>query len=140
MPVQLGSVPFAPAFAGWRPSPQQAPAYQPRALAQAQRRPQLGQAASVAKGADVLFSLLTGAGALTIGLVAMTVGIGSSTTTETKEGTVTVEKTVFKRSGTWQWLGGFTALLGIATILFNVSKVSRFTEMATVSTTPTAQP
>lgn len=131
MPVQLGSVPFSPVYGGWRPSPQQAPTYSPRTLGQAQWRPQLGQAASVSKGADVLFSLLAGAGAMVVGLAAMTVGIGGD------------PKAVPAKpsSASWKWVGGFTALAGVLTILINVSKISRFTEMAALpSTTPTSQP
>lgn len=130
MPV-LGSVPFAPPFGGWRPSPQQAPAYQPRALGQARWQPQLGQAASVAKGADVLFSLLASAGALTVGIAAMTVGIGGD------------PKAVPAKpaASAWKWIGGFTAALGALMIVINVSKISKFTEMAALPvTTPTSQP
>jgi uncharacterized membrane protein YdcZ (DUF606 family) len=78
----------------------------------------------------VLFSLLASAGALTVGIAAMTVGIGGDAKAVPVKPAVTA----------WKWIGGFTALLGAAMIMINVSKISKFSEMASVSTTPTAQP
>lgn len=131
MNVQLGSTPLAAQFGGWRPAPQQAPTFRPRALGQVQWRPhQLGQVASAAKGADVLFSLISSTGALIVGIAAMTVGIGGDPKAVPAKPAVSA----------WKVVGGVTAALGAAMILINVAKISRFTELAPVSTTPTAQP
>jgi len=98
----------------------------PRSLGQAQPT----AAASIAKGADVLFSMLTGVGAMTVGIAAMTVGVGGNPRSSPPTGP----------SGTWKWIGGITAALGVLMILSNVSKISRASEMVVATTTPTAQP
>lgn len=97
----------------------------PRRLGQAQTAP-----ASIAKGADVLFSMLTGVGAMTVGIAAMTVGVGGNPRAQPPTGP----------SGTWKWIGGITAALGVLMILSNVSKISRASEMVVATTSPTAQP
>jgi hypothetical protein len=96
-----------PAAQHWRPNPIQ--------LGQLQPTP----AASIAKGADVLFSLLTAVGAMTVGIAAMTVGVGGNPKAMPPTGA----------SGTWKWIGGITAALGALMILSNVSKISKASEM-----------
>ena len=123
-----------PAYAGgpqggpWRPAPTSVLRAYPMTRPAAQHwRPapiQLGQttqpaSASIAKGADVLFSLLTAIGAMTVGIAAMTVGIGGD------------PKAVPAKpaSPTWKWIGGVTAALGALMIISNVSKISKASEM-----------
>ena len=117
-----------PQGGGWRPAPHSVLRAYPMARPAAQHwRPnpiQLGQlqptpAASIAKGADVLFSLLTAVGAMTVGIAAMTVGVGGNPTAMPPTGA----------SGTWKWIGGITAALGALMILSNVSKISKASEM-----------
>jgi hypothetical protein len=96
-----------PAQQHWRPAPIQLGQQQPTA------------AASIAKGADVLFSLLTAVGAMTVGIAAMTVGIGGDSKASPP----------VKPSPTWKWIGGITAALGAVMILSNVSKISKASEM-----------
>lgn len=98
-----------PAAQHWRPAPIQ--------LGQAQPVP--SPAASIAKGADVLFSLLTAVGAMTVGIAAMTVGVGGNPKAIPPTGA----------SGTWKWIGGITAALGALMIISNVSKISKASEM-----------
>jgi hypothetical protein len=130
-----------PAYAGgpqggpWRPAPHSVlRAYPITRPAEQHWRPspiQMGQlqqpAASIAKGADVLFSLLTAVGAMTVGIAAMTVGIGGDPKAMPP----------VKPSQTWKWIGGVTAALGALMIISNVSKISKASEMvqptATVS-------
>lgn len=97
-----------PAAQHWRPAPIQ--------LGQVQTP---SAAASIAKGADVLFSLLTAVGAMTVGIAAMTVGVGGNPRAVPPTGA----------SGTWKWIGGITAALGALMILSNVSKISKASEM-----------
>jgi len=117
-----------PQGGGWRPAPHSVLRAYPMARPAAQHwRPnpiQLGQlqptpAASIAKGADVLFSLLTAVGAMTVGIAAMTVGVGGNPKAMPPTGA----------SGTWKWIGGITAALGALMILSNVSKISKASEM-----------
>lgn len=116
-----------PQGGAWRPAAHAAlRAYPVTRPAQQHWRPapiQLGQtqqpAASIAKGADVLFSLLTAVGAMTVGIAAVTVGIGGDSKASPP----------VKPSPTWKWIGGITAALGAVMILANVSKISKASEM-----------
>lgn len=91
--------------------------------------PRMGQTqqapASIAKAADVAFSLIAAVGAMTIGIAAMTVGIGGDSKASPP----------VKPSQTWKWIGGITAALGALMILGNVSKISRASEMVVPTTT-----
>ncbi len=133
-----GSVPaVVPVLGGWRPSPQAAaPAYHAPVLGQARWKPQLSQQGiSVARGADVLFSLLTGVGAMTIGIAAMTVGIGGTVGTGAPAGA--------SPSTGWKVIGGITAALGALVIMANVlnlGQLSRSSPASPMTTTPTTQP
>ena len=105
----LRAYPMArPAVPHWTPGPVK--------LGQAQP---VSSQASIAKGADVLFSLLTAVGAMTVGIAAMTVGVGGNPKAIPPTGA----------SGTWKWIGGITAALGALMILSNVSKISKASEM-----------
>jgi len=126
-------IPALGAFGGspWRPAPQVPAAYHQPRLAQAQwRPPRLAQAASLAKGADVLFSLLTGVGAMTVGIAAMTVGVGADPKASPP----------VKPSHTWKWIGGITAALGAFMILINVAKISKFSETLPTDSTASRVP
>jgi len=124
MPAYAG-----PQGGGWRPAahsvlrayPMGRPAQQhwsPGPVKLGQVQPP-SPAASIAKGADVLFSLLTAVGAMTVGIAAMTVGVGGNPKAVPPTGS----------SGTWKWIGGITAALGALAILSNVSKISKASEM-----------
>lgn len=110
-----------PVESHWRPGPVQLGQAQPAA------------AASLAKGADVVFSMITALGAMTVGIAAMTVGIGAE-----KSG-VPGGPPSKQASPTWKWIGGITAALGLLTILSNVSKISKVSEMVPQTTTPTTR-
>lgn len=98
-----------PQQGAWRPAPR-AHHYQH----QMGRPHRLGQA-SIATGADVLFSLVTGVGALVTGIaVATMVGADKD-----------------KPRPTWKWIGGIVTALGILTILVDVGKISQFSEKTT---------
>lgn len=122
--------PYAQQGGGWRPAAHsQLRAYPVSRPAEQHWRPspiQLGQqaqpSASIAKGADVLFSMLTAVGAMTVGIAAMTIGIGGEK--------ASIPGGQGKQpSQTWKWLGGITAALGLLTILSNVSKISKISEV-----------
>lgn len=126
-----------PQGGGWRPPahsvlrayPMSRPAvphWTPGPVKLGQAQPVTPQA-SIAKGADVLFSLLTAVGAMTVGIAAMTVGVGGNPKAVPPTGA----------SGTWKWIGGITAALGALMILSNVSKISKASEM--VSPTASVQ-
>jgi hypothetical protein len=133
-----------PAFAqnggGWRPAAHaQLRAYPVARPVESHWRPnpiQLGQAqmtapASIAKGADVLFSMITAIGAMTVGVAAMTIGIGGERSAIPGQGK--------PPSANWRWIGGITAGLGALMILSNVSKISKVSEVVVPVTSPTAQ-
>jgi hypothetical protein len=107
-----------PVESHWRPSPVQ--------LGQVQSAP-----ASLAKGADVLFSLLTAVGAMTVGIAAMTIGIGGEKSAIPGQGK--------PPSANWRWIGGITASLGVLMVLSNVSKISKISEVVVPTTKATAQ-
>lgn len=120
----------APQGGGWRPTPNSVlraysmtrpavPHWRPGPVQLGQAQPVQSPAASIAKGADVLFSLLTAVGAMTVGIAAMTVGVGGNPKAIPPTGS----------SGTWKWIGGITAALGALAILSNVSKISKASEM-----------
>lgn len=133
MPVYTG-----PQGGAWRPAPHSALRAYPVARPAQQHwnpgRVQLGQAqpaaASIAKGADVLFSILTAVGAMTVGIAAMTVGVGGNPRSMPPTGS----------SNTWKWIGGITAALGAIVILSNVSKISKASEMVQVPTATVQMP
>jgi uncharacterized membrane protein YdcZ (DUF606 family) len=83
--------------------------------------------ASLAKGADVLFSLLTSIGAMTVGIAAMTIGIGGEKSAVPGQGK--------PPSLHWRWIGGVTAALGALMVLSNISKISKVSEVVTPTTT-----
>lgn len=118
----------------WRPAPHsQVRAYPISRPVESHWRPgpvQMGQAAapaSIAKGADVLFSLLTSIGAMTVGIAAMTIGIGGEKSSVPGQGK--------PPSVHWRWIGGVTAALGALMILSNVSKISKVSERVPPTTT-----
>lgn len=126
MPVYAG-----PQGGAWRPAAHSVRAYPMSRPAQQHWSPgpaRLGQAqpaaASIAKGADVLFSILTAVGAMTVGIAAMTVGVGGNIKAMPPTGA----------SNTWKWIGGITAALGALVILSNVSKISKASEMVPAAT------
>lgn len=113
--AQLRAYPISrPAEQHWRPSPIQ--------LGQT-----ISPAASIAKGADVLFSMFTAVGAMTVGIAAMTIGIGGEKSAVPGQGK--------PPSKTWRVIGGFTAGLGALMILLNVSKISAASEVIVPTTT-----
>jgi len=119
--------PVQPGNGSWRPAAHSVPVHLMPRPGQPHWRPSvhLGQAtppaASLAKGADVLFSMLTAIGAMTVGIAAMTIGIGGEKAAVPGQGR--------PPSLTWRWLGGITAGLGLLTILSNVSKISKVSEV-----------
>ena len=127
-PVQVA--PFtAPA---WRPA-SPVPAYHRAELARAPGK-MLGQAVSVAEGADLIFSLITGVGAMTVGIAAMTVGIGGGARAASAIPGVPAPAGGAP-SKTWKVIGGITATLGAISILINVGRLSKVSSGNTAQTT-----
>ena len=129
-PMPVAASPFV--GASWRPAPPM-PAYHRAELARPTNK-MLGQAVSVAEGADLLFSLITGIGAMTVGIAAMTVGIGGGARPASA-----IPGAPAPAGGApskaWKWIGGITATLGAISILINVGRISKVSSDSTVQVT-----